>query len=191
MSTKKTNILWSGRQYFSLENCMITEKADRSEILSTIVGCYEDRMYKVEYFIKVNQNWETQVIEINSHVNNSSQSIKLEKGQTEKWIRNKEIDEQFTGCRDVDIPLSPFTNSLPIRRLKLKEKESREISVIYCDILADKIEPVRQKYTCITASHFQYENVPNDFEATILVDGSGFVIDYPELFERKAIFIYE
>ena len=107
------------------------------------------------------------------------------------WICNGEKDDQFSGCIDVDIPLTPFTNSLPIRRLKLKEKESKEIRVIYCEILENRVKPVRQKYTCISASEYKYENVPNDFEATIRVDGSGFVIDYPQLFERSAIRIYD
>ena len=30
------------------------------------------------------------------------------------------------------------------------------------------------------------QNIPNDFEANILVDDSGFVMDYPSLFIRTA-----
>lgn len=93
---------------------------------------------------------------------------------------------QFDGCLDVDIPLTPFTNTLPIRRLGLRVGETREIGVIYCDVLEEQIRPVRQRYTRISGTEYHYENVPNDFEATIVVDESGLVVDYPELFVRTA-----
>ncbi len=64
--------------------------------------------------------------------------------------------------------------------------QTQEIKVIYFDILEKKISAVGQKYTCISPTSYHYENVPNDFEATIEVDELGFVVDYPELFVRKA-----
>ena len=57
---------------------------------------------------------------------------------------------------------------------------------IYCDILAEQITPVWQKYTRLSDTAYHYENVPNDFEATIEVDEFGLVVDYPELFVRTA-----
>ena len=59
-------------------------------------------------------------------------------------------------------------------------------SKLYIAILAASIKPVSQKYTCLSATSYHYENVPNDFEATIQVDDLGFVVDYPSLFVRKA-----
>jgi hypothetical protein len=81
---------------------------------------------------------------------------------------------------------TPFTNTLPVKRLKLKQDQSQEIQVIYCDLLNGQISPVRQKYTCLSKTRYQYENVPNDFEATIEVDEAGLVVDYPFLFYRTA-----
>ena len=92
--------------------------------------------------------------------------------------------ELLKGCMDLDIPLTPFTNTLPIRRLKLSPGRSQEVKVIYCDLLKQEIKPVCQRYTCLSNSEYHYENVPNDFEATILVDEFGLVIDYPYLFVR-------
>jgi hypothetical protein len=64
--------------------------------------------------------------------------------------------------------------------------QEKEINVIYIDLLEDSIKKVKQKYRRISAEVYHYENVPNDFEAEITVDGAGFVIDYPQLFTRKA-----
>lgn len=180
----QTNILWTGREYYSLENCLIEDNATGAEITSTIIGNYEGKLYKVEYHIKTNEHWQTVFFEINSRHSNQTQIIRYEGDGTGNWTTNGKKAEQFNGCIDIDLPLTPFTNTLPIRRLKLKPDQSQEIQVIYFDMLEQTIKPVRQKYLCLSATEYHYENIPNDFEAKILVDESGFVIDYPSLFVR-------
>lgn len=183
-STMQTNILWSGREYYSLENCLVKDSEHGSQITSTIVGSYEEKIYNVTYRIETNQNWETTFVKIYCQHNNYTQLIELESEGNGNWLVNNVKSELLKGCLDVDIPLTPFTNTLPIRRLNLSPSRSQEIKVIYCDLLKQEIKPVWQRYTCLSSSEYHYENVPNDFEATILVDESGLVIDYPSLFVR-------
>ncbi len=181
------NLLWTGRAYYSLENCLVEIKATGSKITSTIIGCFEEKIYLVTYLIETNQHWETLLLEINCQHNDTIQHIKLEGDGKGNWLKNGEKADQFKGCLDVDIPLTPFTNTLPIRRLNLSQNQSQEIQVVYCDLLAQEIKPIHQKYTCLSHSEYQYENVPNDFEATIQIDERGLVVDYPSLFVRTKL----
>src|SRR5690348_6636243 len=182
----QTNLLWTGREYYSLENCLVKMAPGGAETTSVIIGQYEEKIYRVEYRIKTNQNWETVFFEIISQHSNKLQSLQFEGDGKGNWISNGKKANQFKGCIDIDIPLAPFTNTLPIRRLKLTPNQAQEIQVIYCDLLEQKIKPVRQRYTCLSDTEYHYENVPNDFEATIRVDESRLVIDYPSLFVRTA-----
>jgi uncharacterized protein len=182
----QTNILWTGREYDSLENCLVNTGPAGSSITSTIIGHYEGIIYKVEYQLKTNANWETVFLEINSRHNNHIQTIRLEGDGKGNWLSHGKDAPAFNGCMDVDIPLTPFTNTLPIRRLTLRENQSQEIKVVYCDLLAQEIKPVRQQYTCLSPTKYHYQNIPNDFEAVIEVDEAGLVVDYPSLFVRTA-----
>lgn len=182
----QTNILWTGREYYSLENCQVNEQENGSTITSTIIGSYEGKLYKVEYQITTNAYWQTVLLELTSQVNNKPQTIKLEGDGNGNWIYNGTEAQQFRNCIDVDIAVTPFTNTLPIRRLQLGQNQSQEIQVIYCDLLNQEIKPVSQKYTRLSNNEYHYENIPNDFEATIKVDDAGLVIDYPGLFVRTA-----
>jgi uncharacterized protein len=183
----QTNLLWHGREYYSLENCLVDTTSSGSVVKSTIIGYYQDKIYQVEYTIQTNKAWQTSSVEIKSWHNNKYQHVHFIGDGQGNWTENGKAIEAFTGCIDVDIPLTPFTNTLPINRLKLKKDQTQEIKVLYCDILDKKISAVKQKYACISPTSYHYENVPNDFEATIEVDDSGFVVDYPELFVRKAV----
>jgi hypothetical protein len=182
----QTNILWTGREYDSLENCLINNTAFGKEITSTIIGEYKQKIYLVEYSIRTNQNWETIFFEVFSRHSNHIQRICFESDGKGNWTHGGTPLTQFRGCTDIDISLTPFTNSLPINRLKLSEQQEQEIQVIYVNLLEQQIVPVRQRYLRLSETEYHYENVPKDFEAIIQVDKLGFVVDYPSLFVRKA-----
>jgi hypothetical protein len=181
------NILWAGREYHSLENCLVNATQTGFEVNSTIIGEYDRKIYKVEYRIRTNRNWETVLLEIKSQHSSHREHLILKSDTKGNWTANGRQANQFNGCIDVDIPLTPFTNTLPINRLRLVPKEERQISVIYLDLLKHQVKPVYQKYTRLSRTEFQYENVPNDFEAKIEVDELGLVVDYPALFVRTAM----
>jgi hypothetical protein len=182
----KINLLWTGREYFSLENCFVESSPAGMEISSTIIGLHEGTIYKVEYSIKTNYEWETLFLSISCRQNSQMQTIQLCSDGKGNWTDNGKPIDQFKGCVDVDISLTPFTNTLPIRRLKLNDGESQIIKVIYCDLLKGDLRAVRQKYTRLSSLSYHYENIPNDFESVIQIDDHGLVVDYPLLFKRTA-----
>ncbi|MFD1140342.1 putative glycolipid-binding domain-containing protein [Larkinella insperata] len=180
------NLLWTGREYYSLENCLVETGESGSQITSTIIGQYEGKIYLVDYRIQTNPQWQTVLLEVRSRHSNQVQAIRLEGDGKGNWRQNGQVADAFAGCLDVDLPLTPFTNTLPIRRLGLQPDQSRQIGVIYCDLLAGQFTPVQQQYTRLAETAYHYQNVPNNFEAIIQVDEYGLVVDYPELFVRTA-----
>lgn len=182
----QTNLLWTGREYYSLENCLVTTTDMGTEVNSIIIGQYDGKIYRVEYKIRTNQNWETLFFEIHSQHSNRRQHLIFESDGKGNWITDSKPADEFKGCVDIDIPLTPFTNTLPINRLKLSRNEEQQIKVVYLDLLEQQLRPVKQKYSRLSNTEYHYENVPNDFEAKIEVDELGFVVDYPSLFVRTA-----
>lgn len=182
----QTNLLWTGREYYSLENCLVNTTDIGSEIDSVIIGKYEGKIYRVEYKIRTNQNWEALFFEVQSQHSNQREHLIFESDGRGNWMADGKQADQFKGCVDIDIPLTPFTNTLPINRLKLCQHEEQQIEVIYLDLLERRIRPVKQKYARRSNTEYHYENVPNDFEAKIEVDELGFVVEYPSLFVRTA-----
>jgi hypothetical protein len=182
----QTNIFWTGRKYYSFENCICNFNESGNRIESTIVGLYQQQLYKVEYMIETNAQWETTSIVLATQLNDKRSVHRYDGDGNGNWKQNGKAVSEFKGCVDVDLPLSPFTNTLPIRRLGLAVHESVEITVMYLDILENSFRPVRQKYERRSGTEYKYENIPNDFEALITVDLDGLVVDYPELFTRTA-----
>src|SRR3954451_4677982 len=182
----QTNLLWTGREYYSLENCFVKTTIKGIEINSIIIGKYNSKIYRVEYEIKTNKKWETVFVEVKSINGNKVKHLRFENDGKGNWYENGKQADLFKGCVDIDIALTPFTNTLPINRLALSSGMEQQIQVIYFDVLKHRVKRVPQKYIRLSDTEYRYENVPNDFEAKIKVDEQGFVVDYPPLFERIA-----
>ena len=183
----QVNLLWTGREYDSMENCLVHTGDTGVHINSVIVGKYADKLYRVEYEIITNQFWQTTFFELKSRHSNIMQHFRFEGDGKGSWTSDGKIASEFDGCIDIDIALTPFTNTLPINRLKMEKGSMHEIKVIYVDLLAQQMMPVKQKYAPVSKRIYHYENIPNDFEADIVVDEFGLVVDYPLLFERTAL----
>ena len=180
----QTNILWTGIAYHSLENCVLTNSDESIDVNSVIVGTHDDKIYRVDYSIKINRNWESFFVEVKAQLSDKKEEINYHSDGRGNWTKNGVPVNESKGCIDIDISLTPFTNSLPINRLQWELNKPQQIKVLFFDILSQEIIPVQQRYTKLSNSEYKFENVPNDFEAIITVDESGMVVNYPELFVR-------
>lgn len=93
--------------------------------------------------------------------------------------RRPELD----GCTDVDLSATPFTNSLPIRRLRIEVGDTAEIKVARVDPETLDVVPELQRYTRLALDRWRYED-ESGFAADLPVDQDGLVLDYPGLFRR-------
>lgn len=90
------------------------------------------------------------------------------------------------GCTDVDLSGSPFTNTLPIRRLGDALQARQEIRVAYVDLPKLDVQPVAQAYTRVAPDRVRFESLSRPFTADLDVDGEGLVLRYEGLFTRVA-----
>lgn len=88
----------------------------------------------------------------------------------------------------MDISVTPFTNTIPIRRLALGPRESTDLAVSYVDVFGMRVKRARQRYTCLEhgteGGKFRYEALESGFVADLRVDADRLVFDYPEAFRR-------
>jgi uncharacterized protein len=92
------------------------------------------------------------------------------------------------GSEYVDISETPFTNSLPIRRLGLVPGGSAELTVAYLERADRQPWPEPQRYTRLETGDgggtYRFVSLDGGFSADLPVDLDGLVLDYPGLFRR-------
>ena len=156
---------------------------------SLAVGEIESASYRIHYVIECDTAWNVQRVQIEDLLNKKAGII--QRDENNRWTsgEGKPLNT-LEGCSGVDIMITPFTNTLPIRRLNLQPGESRPIAVAYIGLPGLQLSRFDQRYTCLSADEnggvYRYESLKSGFTADLKVDTDGLVVDYPNIFEMDA-----
>jgi hypothetical protein len=90
---------------------------------------------------------------------------------------------EIHGCDDVDLAVTPATNTLPIRRLNLQVGSGESVIAAWVKFPDLAVQPLSQRYTRLTKDTYRYES-NTGFSAEIVVDDLGLVTAYRGGWER-------
>ena len=174
---------WAAESGFGLEHLVIRQELNIMVAEGLVIGDRFSSAYAAHYRIELAQDWSTRKVSVGLA---DGPTLSLSADGAGAW---RDADGKplplLDGCIDVDISATPFSNSLPIRRLALKEGERRQIRVAYLAIPDLTINPVNQAYTCLELDRrYRYEGLFRKFETELCIDAHGLVEDYPSLFRR-------
>jgi len=99
------------------------------------------------------------------------------------WVEGEE-DARLRGCTDVDLEISPSTNTIPIRRLNLAVGQASAVTAAWVRFPALTVEPLTQRYTRTGANRYHYAS--GAFATEIEVDDVGLVTGYEGGWVREA-----
>ncbi len=176
---------WDGQ---GLEHCLCREGPE-GLLLEGVVAGTRHGLHGGHYLVRTDSAFCTRELRV-AYVGGPQLHLSADgRGHWHDAVRDRPVPA-LEGCLDVDIGMTPATNTLPIKRLGLAAGEGREITVAYVP-LPDEIEgaflprPARQRYTCLAEGRrYRYEGLFRGFTAELEVDGDGLVLDYPETFRR-------
>jgi hypothetical protein len=151
---------------------------------SLVIGARGGTPYGVSYTIVCDADWRVRSLALET---TDDRRLQLSSDGGGHWSDHGGRSlPQFDGCLDVDLAGTPFTNTLPIRRLDLgADRPAVTLSMVYVpfDTFAPTIDG--QCYRCLQPGRlYRYQALDRSFAADLTVDQDGLVIDYPTLFER-------
>ena len=91
------------------------------------------------------------------------------------------------GCRELHLPCTPFSDTIPIRRLQLDEGDSSEFTVATVDVDTLAVVPRRRRYEHLATRRWRVTWDTEEREATSVefdVDPYGLPHDVPGLARR-------
>jgi len=180
--TLRRTVRWRPLEYAGLEHLMLEETAEGYRARSTVIGSFEGVDYGASYDLALAPDWTFRSLDLRRA---DGAALGLRADGKGRWA--DDAGREFAtleGCIDIDISATPFTNTLPIRRLGLAAGESRRLRIAWVPM--DSLEPFvdEQIYTKVDDTHWRYAAADGSFDADIVVDFDGLVVDYPPLFAR-------
>jgi hypothetical protein len=169
-----------------LEQLSLWEHTEGYLAHGVLIGVKENLPVSGTYRIELTPDWRVRQVEATWSSGGHSQTLRLHSDGNGNWQGPRGLNLQLSGCIDIDIAWTPFTNTLPIRRLGLTPGESREIAVVYIAPPALEPRPLRQRYTALGEGRWRYESLASGFSAELVVDEHGLVTQYPGAFHALA-----
>jgi hypothetical protein len=182
------SVFWRPLDEIGLEHLLLSVLPDRIEADGLILQTKAGRgPFRARYRIEAAPDWTMRRCEIRvEEPCQGERRLDLHIDGDGRWrdeAARKALPE-LDGCRDVDIQISPFTNSLPIGRLTLAQGRSAEIRAAYITVPELTLAPAPQRYTRLGPDRYRYEGLGTGFAAEIAIDAEGLVLDYPGVFQR-------
>lgn len=176
-------VMWESLQWPGAEHLVI-ETEPGAIVADGMVVALDGRPLRLHYRVSCDPDWTTRRLMIQDA---GGEVLTFRSDGTGTWTDGTGRSvESLAGCIDVDIAATPFTNTLPIRRLGLQPGEARDLRVLYVMVPEMTVRAADQRYTCLelsdTGGLYRYES--GSFMADLRIDADGLVVDYPGLWRR-------
>jgi hypothetical protein len=178
------SLLWTGINQFSTEYLTISHYDQRRRIEGRVITAFDNLPAFASYTLICNDAWQTRHVSATCHYQGAEHTITLHRDD-QGWTIDGAPQPELAGCIDIDLELTPFTNSLPINRLNLAVGAQAQVTAAWLRFPALTVEPLNQRYTRLDANRYRYES-GDAFQTTLDVDNDGIVIIYENGWEQPA-----
>lgn len=152
------------------------------EARGEVAAMLEGKLLNASYLVETDAAWRTRRVRV---AVSGGDALEILSDGAGHWCRADGAKlPELAGCMDPDISMTPFTNTVAIRRLGSKVGEATEIKVAYILVPELSLRAAPQRYTRLADRLWRFDGLDIDFTADITVDEAGFVMEYPGLFRR-------
>lgn len=179
-------VAWRGPDG-SYEVCALTRIAMGWLLQGSVVASVDGQPMPVTYSVFCDTRWRTREVRVLAWEARipaiPPRALTLASDGDGQWRVNGELAPDLAGCLDVDLGITPATNTLPIRRLALATGESAPLTAAWVRFPGLNVQPLGQRYTRLEERGWRYES-DTGFTAALSVDAEGLVVSYPGVWER-------
>ena len=183
-----TDVLWRAWDGRGIEHLRLDVGPDAVRADSLIVSVDEGRPFRARYALECDAAWRLRLARIDV-LGDPTRVMELHVDSGRWSDARSGATLPLDGCVDIDIYPSPFTNTLPIRRLAgTTVGQPVRITVAWVRLPALTIHAAPQEYTLLergaAGGRWRFRALDSDFTAELHVDAQGVVRDYPEIARR-------
>jgi hypothetical protein len=177
-------VLWQGVETGALDRCRLDAGPERLRLSGTVLTAEFGTPLDVRYLVEAGPDGRTRRVELALDGGAVRRVLVADGAGRWRWEGGPELAE-VTGALDVDLTVTPATNTLPIRRLAaLDVGQAADLCMAWVQFPELSVIPSAQRYERLADDRWRFST--GDFTAELLVDPDGLVLDYGGQFRSLA-----
>jgi hypothetical protein len=170
------------------EVLFLRRETDGYQLEGHSTGVEDGEAWSIRCALTVDARWMTRFAHIVGRSAMGVHEVRLEGDGTGEWRVDGRAAPQLSGCLDVDLEASAFTNALPVLRLRLDVGQGADAPAAYVRALDLRVERLEQRYARLAddGEHRRYDYAAPafDYRGELIYDEFGLVLSYPGLAVR-------
>jgi uncharacterized protein len=176
-------ILWQDLATGALDRCELADGPGGLRLSGVVLTAAHGTPLDVRYLVEAGPDGLTRRVELDLDGGAVRRVLLADGAGRWRWEDGPELAE-VAGALDVDLAVTPATNTLPIRRLGLEVGQAAELRMAWVQFPGLKVLDSAQRYERLAADRWRFS--AGDFTAELQVDPDGLVLDYGGLFRCLA-----
>ncbi|WP_405133927.1 putative glycolipid-binding domain-containing protein [Nocardia sp. NBC_01388] len=180
-------LTWRAHNSSRMESARVVLSGNRIRAAGRIIAgeCADHPAFSASYDLVTDENGVTRRLSLRSTLATGERHASIARDEENYWLIDAggtHVRSTFGGALDVDVVLSPFFNTLPIRRYGLAHASGDvTVPVVYVRLPDLLVQEASVTYSSGADGIHVLSPVST---ATVTVDDDGFLLDYPGLAER-------
>lgn len=172
----RRSVFWRRVDGTGTESFLLSGDDGGWRLEGTVVALLDRKPAHVRYRIDCDPSWRTRSARVSTESVGVDGELHITVREGGRWWVEGEEDPALRGCTDVDLEISPSTNTLPIRRLNLAVGQSTTVVAAWVRFPGLRVESLQQSYTRTAANRYRYAS--GTFATDLEVDDLGLVTRY-------------
>ncbi len=185
-------VLWTRQDTPGTEFCALHYRRNQWQLNGTVVAALDGLPLTVRYRITCDRDWHTRKVTVAQKAGAESRLVALERLPGGTWRQGHLDLPHLRECTDIDLSITPATNTVAIRRLGLEIGQHADLTVAWLRFPSCELAPLSQRYTRTGDRTYLYESwrdgASAGFRAELTVDAAGLVTTYPGLWQQVAAY---
>jgi uncharacterized protein len=154
-------------------------------LAGTAIFALDGQPCHLAYEVKCDATWHTRSAKVTGCLGRHVFELIIVAKPGDRWELNGMEQPEAAGCIDVDLNFTPATNLIAIRRLALDIGHASDVPAAWLRFPELKLERLEQQYHRVALDTYNYQAPRVGYTASLQVSDSGFVTQYPGLWEQE------
>lgn len=172
-----TTVLWRRLDGVGLERCTFRERPAGADVTGTALLELRGKPAEVHWTIEVDEKWVTRRADVELDLAGTTRVRRLTSDGNGAWQLDGKDRPDLDGCLDVDLEVTPATNTMPIRRVG----GSAEVDAAWVQFPSLDVSRLSQRYERLGDRRWRYGS--GSFKAMLETNTAGIVVRYQNVWE--------